>query len=217
MSGLTAVSQHSPSPVPTRSAAALSGPRASSDEDLAALVHAARAGDAGAWTRLVEHFDHSLRHIARSYRLAPADVDDVVQTTWLELVERIAAIREPAAIAGWLATVTRRNALRGRQRAQREQLTDVPDVGDRQDGHGPEERLLAAERRHVLASAIGALPERNRRLVTVLLTQPDLDYRRVGEQLSMPLGSIGPSRARALERLARDPHLRAVSGLAAAA
>ena len=107
--------------------------------------------------------------------------------------------------------------MRGRRLGQREQLTDDPDVGDRQDAAGPEEHLLAAERRDALAGAIGALPERNRRLVTVLLTQPELDYRRLGEELSMPLGSIGPSRARALARLARDPHLRAVSGLAAAA
>ncbi len=216
MSSLSAVPQHSRSSAPTHLAAVASRPRPSSDEDLAALVHAARAGDARAWTRLVERFDPTLRRIARSYRLAPADVDDAVQTTWLELVERIAVVREPAAIAGWLATVTRRNALRGRQRATREQLTDDPDAGSRQDADGPEERVLEAERRDVLASAIGALPERNRRLVTVLLAQPELDYRRLGTQLSMPPGSIGPSRARAFAQLARDPHLRAVSGLAAA-
>jgi RNA polymerase sigma factor (sigma-70 family) len=213
----TADPQRSPSPIALRSAAAPTKRRACAEDDLAALVHAARAGDADAWRGLVERFDSGLRHIARSFRLAPADVDDVVQATWLELLERIATLREPAAVGGWLATVTRRNALRRRQRAMRELLTDDPDVGDRQDAHGPEERVLAAERRAVLAGAIGALPERNRRLLTVLLTQPELDYRRLGEQLSMPLGSIGPSRARALAQLARNPGLRAVSGLAAAA
>ena len=174
-------------------------------------MRAAGAGDADAWTRLVERFDGTLRHIARSYRLAPADVDDVVQGAWLELLTAIGQIRDPAAIGGWLATVTRRNALRSRRRPVRELLTDDPELGDRDEVHGPEERALAAEREAVLAGAIAALPERPRLLVTVLLTEPELDYRQVGERLSMPVGSIGPSRTRALARLARDARLRAVA------
>ena len=187
------------------------GPPPPGEQELVAIVRAAGAGDADAWTRLVERFDGSLRHIARSYRLAPADVDDVVQGAWLELLTAIGQIREPAAIGGWLATVTRRNALRARRRPARELLTDDPELGDRDDGHGPEERALAAEREAILAGAIAALPERPRLLVTVLLTEPELDYRQVGERLSMPVGSIGPSRTRALARLARDARLRAVA------
>ena len=175
------------------------------------MVTAARAGDADAWTRLVRRFDVSLRHIARSYRLSPADVDDVIQTTWLELVDAIGRIREPAAVGAWLATVTRRNALRCRQLPLREQPTDDPALGDRPGCDGPEESVLAAERRGVLGNAIATLPDRQRSLMTVLLTQPTLDYRHVGEQLDMPVGSIGPIRARALARLARDTQLRALS------
>jgi RNA polymerase sigma factor (sigma-70 family) len=180
------------------------------DRDLVATVRAARAGDADAWTSLVRRFDRVLRHIARSYRLAPDDVDEVVQTTWLELLEAIQRIREPAALGGWLATVTRRNALRRRQMHVREQLTDDPRLGDRPDSEGAEASVLAAERRAALAGALADLPDRHRRLLTVLLTQPTLDYREVGELLSMPVGSIGPIRARALARLARDPQMRAV-------
>jgi RNA polymerase sigma factor (sigma-70 family) len=180
------------------------------DRELAAIVGAARAGDAEAWTCLVRRFDRVLRRIARSYRLAPADVDEVVQTTWLELLEAIQRIREPAAIGGWLATVTRRNALRRRQVHVREQLSDDPQLGDRPDSDGPEGSVLAAERRAALDGALAALPDRHRRLLAVLLTQPALDYREVGELLCMPVGSIGPIRARALARLARDPQMRAV-------
>jgi len=182
----------------------------SCDAQTAALVRAARAGDADAWTRLVGCFDSALRSIARSYRLAPDDVDDAVQTTWLELLEAIGRIREPAAVGAWLATVTRHNALRTHRLHLREQLTDDPCLGASPDVDGPEERVLAAERRMVLADAVKRLPHRHRRLVTVLLTQPALDYRQVGEQLSMPVGSIGPIRARALARLARDANLRAI-------
>jgi RNA polymerase sigma factor (sigma-70 family) len=178
-------------------------------------VHAARTGDAHAWTRLVEQFDGTLRHIARSYRLSPSDIDDVVQATWLEALMSIGRIREPAAIAGWLATVTRRNALRSRQLHVREQPTDDPRLGDGRDLDGPEERVLAAERASALAGAIAALPEHHRRLVTTFLSEPPLDYRQVGAELSMPVGSIGPSRARALAQLARHAPLRAVGAVAA--
>lgn len=142
------------------------------ERELVALVQAARAGNNDAWTRLVERFDRTLRWIARSYRLAPADVDEVVQATWLELVEDIERIREPLAIGAWLATATRRSALRRRQSRVREQLTDNPRLGDRPDCEGADSRLLALERSAVLAGALAALPNRDRRLLTVLLTQP---------------------------------------------
>ena len=186
--------------------------RSSPDErELVALVHSARDGDHHAWTRLVERFDRKLRHIARSYRLMPADIDDVVQATWLSLLEAIDRIREPAAIAGWLATTTRRNALRRRQTHVREQLTDDPQLGERPDDDQPEASLLQRELRTVLAEALATLPDRHRRLLIVLLNEPALEYRRIGELLSMPIGSIGPIRARALTRLAHDAPLRALN------
>ncbi|MEA2224100.1 MAG: hypothetical protein QOH83_2476 [Solirubrobacteraceae bacterium] len=181
------------------------------ERELVALVHGACAGDPNAWTRLVRRYDRMLRHIARSYRLTPAEVDDVVQTTWLNLFEAIEQIRDPTAIGAWLATATRRAALRCIQRHVREQLTDDPQLGDRPDDDQPDAILLAVERRAVLTDAIAKLPDRHRDLVTVLLTQPTLEYREVGELLSMPTGSIGPIRARSLARLARDAQLRALS------
>jgi RNA polymerase sigma factor (sigma-70 family) len=178
--------------------------------DLAGLVLAARAGDGSAWTKLIGRFDRTLRRIAGSYGLAPADVDDVLQATWLDLLRDIERLREPAAIAGWLATATRRRALRSLQARAREQLTGDPGVGDGPDLHGPEAGVLARERRAVLARALATLPGRHRRLMTLLLAEPALDYRQVGELLAMPVGSIGPIRARSLARLSRHPELRAL-------
>ena len=74
----------------------------SPERELVALVLAARAGDSSAWTKLLGRFDRTLRSIAGSCRLAPADVDDVVQATWLDLLRDIERVREPAGIAGWL-------------------------------------------------------------------------------------------------------------------
>jgi RNA polymerase sigma factor (sigma-70 family) len=183
----------------------------SNEQELAILVDRARVGDPDAWTRLVERFDGMLRHIARSYRLTPADVDDVVQTTWLHLFEAIGRIREPMAIAGWLATAARRSALRRKQTYVREHLTADPELGDRPDDNQPETGLLAQERRAVLAGAVARLPSRHRGVVNVLLEHPTLAYREVSELLGMPIGSIGPIRARSLMRLGRDPQLRALS------
>jgi DNA-directed RNA polymerase specialized sigma24 family protein len=79
----------------------------SDDRHLAQLVRALRAGDEIAWTRLVTRLDHGLRNIARSYRLTPTDIDDVMQATWLRVFRNIEQLHEATAIVGWLATTTR--------------------------------------------------------------------------------------------------------------
>lgn len=192
-------------------AAPLGRSRERNERDLVALVQSARDGDPDAWTWLVQRFSPMLRRVARSCRLVPADIDDVVQATWLNLFEAIDRIREPAAIGGWLATTTRRHALRRHQTHVREQLTDDPQLGDGPDACQPEALLLELERRTVLAEALAKLPDRQRRLLIVLLNQPTLEYRQIGELLSMPTGSIGPIRERSLMRLARDASLRALN------
>lgn len=187
------------------------GQRPSRERELVALVQRARAGEPDAWTQLVQRFDGKLRQVARSYRLSPAEIDDVVQTTWLNLFEGIEQIRSPGAISAWLITATRRTALRRIQRHVREQLTADPELDHRVDDDGPDATLLARERRDVLAAAIDRLPDRQRDLVSVLLTEPTLEYREIAELLSMPIGSVGPIRARSLARLARDTQLRALN------
>jgi RNA polymerase sigma factor (sigma-70 family) len=174
------------------------------ERELTALVDAARAGDNAAWARLVERFDRMLRDIARSYGLAPTEIDDVIQAIRLRLFMHIDHLREPAAVAGWLATTTRRESLRRRQSAVREQLSDDPRLGDDADRDGPEATLLAAERLTILARALGTLPDRHRRLMTLLAAESTPDYRQVSAILAMPTGSIGPIRGPCLARLARN-------------
>jgi RNA polymerase sigma factor (sigma-70 family) len=180
------------------------------DRELVTLVHAARAGDELAWQRLVERFDHMLRDIARFYRLTPSDVDDALQTTWIRLLSHIDRLREPAAVAGWLATTTRRECMRHLQRAVHELPTDDRTLGDRADEHTPESQLLATERARILAAAIAKLPQRHRELMTLLGAASSPDYREVSASLGMPHGSIGPIRARCLARLERDAELSAL-------
>lgn len=176
------------------------------------LMRAARGGDNRAWERLHARFTPTLRSIAFSYRLSSSDVDDAVQMTWVRLVSHIGRLRDPAAVAGWLATTTRRECLRILQRPVREHVTDDPQLGDGVDHLAdPEHELLAAERRTVLASALDTLPERHRKLMLLLLAEPKLDYATVSTVLGMPRGSIGPIRARSIARLQSHQELCSVN------
>jgi RNA polymerase sigma factor (sigma-70 family) len=176
--------------------------------ELQSLVTAARDGDNLAWGHLVDRFDRMLRSVARSYRLAPQDVDDVVQATWVKLYEHIDRIRDSAAIAGWLATTVRRESLRTLQSNVREHLPEEPELGADQQPRGPEARLLEREQRCVLRRALATLPDRQRRLMTLIVTQPGANYEQISATLDMPIGSIGPIRARSLARLKRHSELR---------
>ncbi|MGH2841293.1 MAG: RNA polymerase sigma factor [Solirubrobacteraceae bacterium] len=184
------------------------------DRELVVLVLGARRGNDVAWERLIDRFDPMLRKVARSFRLSSADIDDVVQETWVLLHSHIGGLREPAAVAGWLATTVRRRSLRLLQSQAREQLVDNPDLGAT-DEHSPETAVLESERHEAFMRAVEALPERQRRVVTLLVTQPKLDYQRLGELLEMPVGSIGPTRARGLARLERDHELRHLCAVSA--
>jgi RNA polymerase sigma factor (sigma-70 family) len=177
-----------------------------SEAQVTSVVHAACSGDDDAWSQLVARHSAMLRGVARSYRLSHDDVEDVVQTTFLRLYEHIDRIREPAALTGWLATTARRESMRLLQSHVREVLSDDPELGAGNTTSTPHDRLLASERRLVLGRALAALPERQRALMALIAV--DTDYRQISAQLAMPLGSIGPIRARSLARLQRDPDLR---------
>ena len=164
----------------------------------------------GAVDGLVARHDRRLRRVARSYGLSCWDVDDVVQAAWLQYLEHGHALREPAALGAWLETTARRLSLRVLQRHVREQLTDSGDAAAADAAAEPEPAVLAAERRELLLGALAALPERQRRLMRVLVLRPELSYEEVGRRLAMPVGSIGPTRARCLDRLGRDGRLRAL-------
>lgn len=179
------------------------------DPDLDRLVALARAGDGRGIEALVQRHAGLVRAVTRAFRLTPADAEDVAQTTWLRLVERLGQLREPAALPGWVATTARRESLRVLQGGTREVLVDeVPEGPEELSG---ESRVAALERREVVARALAELPDRDRRLVALLFAEPAPSYEAIGATLAMPVGSIGPTRARCLARLRRDPQLAALA------
>jgi RNA polymerase sigma factor (sigma-70 family) len=181
------------------------------DPELVTIVLAARAGDDAAWTALVRRLEPSLRRVARGYRLTPAQVEDVVQSTWTRALVGIQRLREPGCISSWLITTTRREALRALQGQVSELLVADPELGENPDPREPLDDVMAAESRALLASAVGRLPERQRRLMELLMADPDIEYREISAETGMPIGSIGPTRARCLDRLAGDPSLCALA------
>ncbi len=174
----------------------------SATESLALTVTSALAGEAEAWRRLVRRFERMLREIGRDFRLAHADLDDAMQTTWLRLFRRLYTIRDPAALPAWLATTMRRECMRLLQASVREVLTsETPEVAEAPDTFG---RLFDAERRQAIVEALLVLPPRHRALMTMLIFEPSLAYEDIALRLGMPIGSVGPTRARCIARLQDD-------------
>jgi RNA polymerase sigma factor (sigma-70 family) len=172
--------------------------------DVAELVRRAAAGDRQAWERLVDQFSRLLWAMTRDFRLAESDAADVVQVTWLRLLEHIDRIEYPERIASWLATTARHECLRHLAAGKRVMVVqDDHDAFTEVVGHQPEvdERLLAEERAQAVRAALSTLPSRSQQLLELLMADPPVSYTEISDQLGLPIGSIGPTRGRCLERL----------------
>jgi RNA polymerase sigma factor (sigma-70 family) len=182
------------------------------DLSVAELVAQARAGDQRAWDALVERYAPLVWSICRRYRLGD-DAGDVAQSVWLALVGQLGTIRDPAALGGWLATTTRRECVRAVYAARRlpaaGQVLDMANIPDDR-AQTAEEELLAAERHAALREAFADLPPASRDLVGLLLVDPPLPYAEISVRLGIPVGSIGPSRARCLGKLRQHPAIAAL-------
>jgi RNA polymerase sigma factor (sigma-70 family) len=168
--------------------------------DMHRLVRDAGEGDHRAWDALVARYGAMVWAVARAHRLGDADAADASQSTWLRLLENVGDIKDPAAVGGWLATTARRECLRIlRHTARVDPLAEPP---ERLDG-GPEldAGLLAGERDARLWRAFETLAQRDQALLRMLAADPAPRYEDIGATLAMPIGSIGPTRARALKRL----------------
>jgi RNA polymerase sigma factor (sigma-70 family) len=174
------------------------------------LVTGAASGDGRATEALIERYAGLVWSIAWSYHLSAADAADVSQVVWLRLVENIGRIRQPDSVGAWLASVTRHECLRLLRRSERE-ITTADDFEFEPDDRAGDEdvdlRLLSSERDAALRKAFECLPPRWRSLLEMLMDAPSASYEEVAEAVGMPIGSIGPTRQRCLERLRSAPLL----------
>jgi RNA polymerase sigma factor (sigma-70 family) len=188
---------------------------ANSDADCSVsdLVARARSGDRQAWDALVERYAPLIWSICRRHRLGRADADDVGQSVWLRLLNQLDRVREPAALPGWLATTTRRECLHVLSAAQGPHATiyalDVESLPDQRAGTADQE-LLAAERHAALRAAFTQLPPNGQQLLALLTADPPTPYADISAQLGIPVGSIGPTRSRYLDKIRRHPAIAAL-------
>jgi RNA polymerase sigma factor (sigma-70 family) len=189
------------------------------DDPVVTLVTRARDGDQQAWDALVELYAPLMWSICRGYRLGGADAEDVAQTVWLRLVDHLDKVRDLAAIAGWLATTTRRECCRVLRAARRPQaawpVLDAEAIPDEQ-AETAEQELLAAERRAARRDAFAQLTPCCQQLLAILAADPPVPYAEISARLGISVGSIGPSRGRCLDRLRRHPAIAALIGAAVA-
>lgn len=172
------------------------------------LVRRAAGGDHVAWTGLVDAYGGLVAYVVRGHRLDNRDSGDVIQTTWLRLVEHIGRLQDPDRVGAWLVTTARRESLRVKSRSARTLLVgdqaDLERRGDAGGQAGVDADLLREEQEQAVQVALGLLPEPHQRLMRMLMLDPAPSYEEISAALSIPVGSIGPTRMRCLAKLRRS-------------
>lgn len=170
---------------------------------VAELLVAAGAGSQDAWNALVDRYGRLVWSVVRGFRFDSATAADVSQTVWLRLVEHCDRIRDPERLASWLATTARNESIRASRRLARAIPTEFSvEVAD-DTAPSLDERLLDDEQLGEVLGAFGEMSSKCREILELLCTDPPLDYEAISEILGMPIGSIGPTRARCIDRLRR--------------
>ncbi|MFI7637555.1 RNA polymerase sigma factor [Nonomuraea sp. NPDC049400] len=162
--------------------------------DPAELLVAAAGGDRSAWDELESTFGPRMWAVARACGLSPSDAADAVQGSWLRLLQHLQSIRDPAGVGGWLMTTVRREAflLLRKERAGVSSFEVVEDPD-------PESAVLEADGRRLLWKTVSTLPEPCRSLLQLVAN--DVGNQQIAARLGFPIGSVGPTKARCLEKL----------------
>jgi RNA polymerase sigma factor (sigma-70 family) len=176
---------------------------------IAALVERARAGDDRALAAIVDRCTPLVRSVAHRYVRRSSDVDDVAQEVWLTLTRHLHRIESPASTRAWLARVTTHAAWRMLRHERR--LASLAEVGEQAALDDTEETGLRragdGATRAAVRSALAGLAPRDRRMMELLVADDRPDYRTLARLIDRPVGSIGPTRQRILNRLRHEPAL----------
>lgn len=179
------------------------------DTPTAPLLESAAQGSESAWREIVDRYTPLVISVCQRHGLSGADAQDVAGAVWLRLVAGLATIREPAALPGWLATTIRHECLMLLRHRNRQIPTDREPSGEPADP-AADEALIGAERCTAARQALAALPARDRLLLSMLFSDPPLPYKEISSALGIPVGAIGPTRARCLARARRTPAIAAL-------
>lgn len=164
------------------------------------LLIRAGNGERAAWDALVDRFGQMVWSVARSFRLDEASASDVAQTVWLRLIENVENINDPERLPGWLATTCRREALRVIKKSQRDVPSDFEfDVPD--ESPSLESMLVEEEETREVVEAFREIDDECQQLLRLMTVEPALSYEEIAEAVGRPVGSLGPTRGRCIERL----------------
>ncbi|HEV7804384.1 MAG TPA: sigma-70 family RNA polymerase sigma factor [Solirubrobacteraceae bacterium] len=169
--------------------------------ELAALVEAARGGEQAAWNELVARLGRLVWSVTRAYRLDPQDADDVAQIAWMRLAENIDRLSDPGSVGAWLATTTKRECIAMLRHRARVQPVDVDVLAAQMMSPAADADVFTSERDRLVWSAFKRLSERCQRLLHLAVADKDSGYLEIAALLDMPVGSVGPTRERCLDRL----------------
>jgi len=177
------------------------------------LVLACRRGEAEAWEVLVNRYQRLIFTIPLRAGLDEDRAAEVFQHTFTALLKHLDRIEQPERVRAWLVTTARREALRMASKLKAElNFSDTDEVDSQptyEDVPGdellPDEELERLEEQHLIRTTIASLDERCRRLLTLLFYRPDPPpYGEIAATLGMPEGSLGPTRARCLQKMRRQ-------------
>ena len=191
-------------------------------ENDADLVARCRQGDSSAWAQLVKRYQRLVYAVVRRIGLDEHAAADVFQTVFSRLFEHLPRLTQPERLQAWIVTTAKRETLRARQRSLRTvSLTREDDDGGELDDTLADDSPLAEDvlsdlqQLHLLRIGMDQLDDRCHRLLELVFRDEDdsLPYAEVALRLGMPAGSIGPTRARCLDKLRRLLQPAGVAGV----
>jgi RNA polymerase sigma factor (sigma-70 family) len=163
------------------------------------LVEACLAGDQAAWNELVERYQWLVYSIPRRYGLAKADAEDVMQNVFLIIYRKLETLRDYSLLSAWLIRIAQRESIHFLRNGAPEQ--EVPEELNDGDAEIHLEQIQRLEAQHAVRQAMEQLDPHCRALLELFLSSANPTYEQVAAQLGCPVGSIGPTRARAFKKL----------------
>ncbi len=168
------------------------------------LIDACLKGMDQAWEALLVRYQRLIYSIPLRYGLPEHDANDIFQNVSLLLLENLARLRDRERLGAWLVITTRRECWRLFH--QRRQISLDPETlylhEQTPDSQRSEDDFLALESQALVRAALGILDAPCQQLLTQLFyAEPRPSYTEIASALALPEGSIGPTRARCLEKL----------------
>jgi RNA polymerase sigma factor (sigma-70 family) len=166
------------------------------------LVALCLKGDPLAWEALIMRYRRLIFSVPVRFGFTSADAADVFQAVCVKLLEHLHEVKDESKVSSWLITTTTRQCLHVRSLKQREASTDEQFEEPPDPGENLEELRIMTEQQQTVRQAVDQLSDRCKTLIEMLyFDRRSLSYDEIGQLMGMPVSSIGPTRARCLDKL----------------